>query len=89
MALFVSTRPLGGWLVLLRVLRVLVSLSWFGSPVVKVALVSVPFRVPDGGAVRVDAPPGWVIVVVVGPPSAGDGCLGHLVEKERERRRTR
>ena len=49
----------------------------------------VPFRVPDGGAVRVDAPPGWVIVVVVGPPSAGDGCLGHLVEKERERRRTR
>ena len=56
-ALFASTRPLGGWVVLLRVLRVLVSLSWFGSPGVKVALVFVPFRVPDGGAVRVDAPP--------------------------------
>ena len=53
--------------------------------------MSVPFCVPDGGAggsVRVDAPPGWVISVVAGPSSAGDGCLGHLVEKERERRRT-
>ena len=69
-----------------------VSFCWFGSPGVRVALVSVPFCVPAGGAggsVRVDAPPGWVISVVAGPSSAGDGCLGHLVEKERERRRTR
>ena len=48
--------------------------------------MSVPFCVPDGGvggSVRVDAPPGWVVGVVAGPPSAGvaqlvwlPGCQG-------------